>query len=103
MLQTRGTGIPGVLGGRLEFGNPVQIAALKALEVEIALQEERAGKIKDGEIKEFFIDVEFTGSKTVRVWATDKAEAEEIAQENGWTEPDDLEIENVHAREVKGR
>jgi len=86
----------------LQFGNRAQIEALRVIRKQVAEQEKRTKDLKEGLLKEYFVTIEFTGETTVRVWATSKDEAEDIAGLDGF-EPDEVEIDSAYAREVQPR
>ena len=89
-----------VLQGPLEFGNPDQIAAVKRDRVEIARQEERTKRIKDGIVKQYRVAIELSATEYVTVWATSKEEALKIAEEEP-CDPIDWEVESQYATEIK--
>lgn len=88
--------IPKALRGRLEFGNAEQIAAVKILERKEAEAEEERRKIASGELRKYEVEIELSGT----VLASSKQEAERMAQEECYPDPD-LEIESVTAREIR--
>lgn len=92
--------IPKALRGRLEFGNAKQIAAVKILERKEAEAEEERRRIVSGELRKYEVEIELSGTVTVTVLASSKQEAERMAQEECYPDPD-LEIESVTAREIR--
>jgi len=96
--------VPEVLKGRLKFGDVAQIEALKAIEKEIAEQEERTQREAAGELKEWNMHVEISGDIEVDgIWAVSEKEAREIVESEEVDYSDcDLEFNVYRAREVKG-
>jgi len=96
--------VPEVLRGRLEFGNAAQIEALKAIEREIAEQEERTQREAAGELREWIVHVEISGDIEVDgIWAATEKEALEIVRAGEVDYSDfDLEFNVYRAWEVKG-
>ena len=94
---------PPELIGPLEIGNPKQIQALKNFRQELANQEERSQRIKDGLLKKYKVTLRYSGRETREVWATDKYEAEEIAEgfEIDVVAPYDCDINDISAEEIK--
>ena len=59
------------------FGDPQQIAALKVLR---QAEAEKEAKLAEGK-KKYRVDVEYSFSDTVTVWAKDEAEAKKLARD----------------------
>jgi hypothetical protein len=89
--------------GKLEFGNREQIDKLREYEMQIAHQE-KTTKIKvDGDIKYYRVRLEFVSRTHIKVWATSRKQACEIAEK--MVDPFDLEpeFEDAHAVEINDK
>jgi len=84
---------PPILRGKLEFGNPVQIKALREYEAVL-------DKHDDGEMGRWEVDIEISSSRTVTVMARNEAEAEEKAERFAQQMLDDADIE-ISARRMQ--
>jgi len=91
--------VPAVLTCPLTFGNRAQIEAMEGIEIKISEYEERAKKLASGEIKTWLVDFELILHETIRVEATSKEEAEDLARETITGNFDEVLVEWV--REAK--
>ena len=89
--------LPNSLKRPLVFGDTEQIADLKKIERQIEEQEEHTRTIKEGELKLFNVTVSYSVDARVEVWAVDKKEAEEIAQDEVDISDYDWEFESAYA------
>lgn len=67
--------IPGVLKGRLYFGNRQQIDALRQVDQLIEKRMTEKAMRDAGELKEYWVTVEVEGSFTEKVWAVSEHDA----------------------------
>lgn len=72
--------LPEILKGKLEIGNIKQIEALKELRRQVAEQEKQTKLIKDGILKQYRVEINYSGSEYRILWATSEKEAEDISQ-----------------------
>ncbi len=94
--------VPEPLKRKLEFGDPEQIAALKKIEKETEEREKYERQVREGLIKTYQIEVEFSGTNEFIVEATSPQEARELADEGMAEEflKSDIEIENISIHEI---
>ena len=85
----------------LVFGDREQINALNALEADINLLETEQAAIADGDLKYFDVCIQYTGEQNLKILAVSKADAEIKAKDEADIDDADIEIDLVHAREVK--
>lgn len=84
--------LPIVLQGRLEFGNRAQINALNQIERQQEAQSRHADAQAAGKLKYYHVNVNIEGTYSIKVWAVDEHEAEDIAEDMFCGELDDWEF-----------
>lgn len=85
--------LPQCLKRPLVFGDAQQIQALKDMETAAEEQEKLEAALEAGELIEFTVHIEFSGTKNTRVIARDARDAMEIAQDS--FDADDADVFNV--------
>jgi len=73
------------------------------MEREIAAQEERTRRIKEGVVRKFRVSFAVSGTVEREVWAVDEAEARELAElESADVDPFELDVDVYNVKEVTG-
>jgi hypothetical protein len=92
--------LPKCLRRILKFGDREQIDALREIEHKIALQEKRTGIKIEGNIKEFAICFEISGTTNINVLASSRSEAGEIADAMTECDIDIVDISDIEIKSI---
>jgi len=79
-------------GRPITFGDKEQIEKINTEQQDIAKQEELSGVKLTGRVNKYLVEIKYTGTATVTVFAENKKQAEKIAEKIIPDEPDDIEM-----------
>lgn len=102
MIDIPKNNLPPELSGKLEFGNRIQINALRAYEAELDQQNSFSELQAEGKLKYYEVSYKVSGHWSIKVWAKNTDHAKQIAENmfNDGEDIDDLEVDYADVDEI---